>query len=222
MNLIQCIGDRVSESGEPIPNLSEIRSVIGAPSEQVFCQLVEELHEDRLIRMANPVKPFGGTPLFLDVNLSQRGWERYEAGNRVVRDENYAFIAMQFGNAELDAFVQDVLKPAVEDGLGLKLVDMRNVGRAGIIDNIMREQIKDARVVIVDLTHDNHGAYWEGGYAEGLGKPVIYICEKKKFEQSKTHFDTNHCTTVLWSRDDDDAFREEFTATLRRSLELPK
>ena len=39
--------------------------------------------------------------------------------------------------------------------------------------------VRDAAFVISDLTHDNSGAYWEAGYAEGLGKPVIYICEEK-------------------------------------------
>ena len=47
---------------------------------------------------------------------------------------------------------------------------------------------------------------------------VIYICEKKKFDEKKTHFDTNHCTTVPWSRDDDEGFRQKLTATLRRSI----
>ena len=217
-NLIRYIGDQVSESGEPIGSLPGSGSVIGAPSDQLFCQLVEELYEEGLIRMSKPVKTLGGT-LFLDVTLSQEGWKQYEVETGAAFDESHGFIAMQFGNEELDAFVQDVLKPAIEDELGYKVVDMRDIGRAGIIDNIMREQIRDARFVIVDLTHDNHGAYWEGGYAEGLGKPVIYICEKQKFEENKTHFDTNHCTTVLWSRGDDDSFRQELTATLRRSLD---
>ena len=80
-------------------------------------------------------------------------------------------------------------------------------------------QIRDAAFVIADLSHDNLGAYWEAGYAEGLGKPVIYICERGKFEEKQTHFDTNHCTTVLWSTDDPDQFRRELIATLRRSLD---
>ena len=90
--------------------------------------------------------------------------------------------------------------------------------RAGVIDNIMRIQIRDSAFVIADLTHDNYGAYWEAGYAEGLGKPVIYICEKTKFDEKKTHFDTNHCTTILWSEDDPEGFGKELIATLRRSL----
>ena len=97
---------------------------------------------------------------------------------------------------------------------------MRDVARAGVIDNIMRTQIRDSAFVIADLTHDNPGAYWEAGYAEGLGKPVIYICEKSKFDNESTHFDTNHCTTVPWSKDDPEGFRKELIATLRRSLDL--
>ena len=126
---------------------------------------------------------------------------------------------MQFNDPQLDPFVEEVVKPAVKDGLGYDLVDMRDVARAGIIDNIMRIQIRDSAFVIVDLTHDNPGAYWEAGYAEGLGKPVIYICEKAKFEAGGTHFDTNHCTTIPWSRGEADDFRAELVATLRRSID---
>jgi nucleoside 2-deoxyribosyltransferase len=48
--------------------------------------------------------------------------------------------------------------------------------KAGLIDDRMRAEIQASRFVIVDLTHMNRGAYWEAGYAEGLGKPVIYTC----------------------------------------------
>jgi nucleoside 2-deoxyribosyltransferase len=79
-----------------------------------------------------------------------------------------------------------VVKPCITAELGFDTVDMREVSQAGVIDNIMRAQIRDAAFVLIDLTHDNSGAYWEAGYAEGLGKPVVYLCEKTKFEQAKT------------------------------------
>ena len=219
MNLIRYIGDQVSESGEPLQlSAADLQSIIGAPSERFAEQLVEELYESAAIRMVEPSKTFAGTT-FLDVNLTLKGWEQYEAEKQGRFAGNYGFLAMQFGDANLEKFVLEVLKPTVKEATDYDLVDMRNVSKAGIIDNIMRVQIRDAKFVIVDLTHDNNGAYWEAGYAEGLGKPVIYICEKKKFEANKTHFDTNHCTTVPWSRDDDKTFRQELTATLRRSLD---
>ena len=125
---------------------------------------------------------------------------------------------MKFGEPALEEFVREVVKPAVGE-IGYGLVDMRDVARAGVIDDIMRVQIRDSAFVIADLTHGNPGAYWEAGYAEGLGKPVIYICEKAAFEHG-THFDTNHCTTIPWTKGDGEGFRKELIATLRRSLEL--
>ena len=93
--------------------------------------------------------------------------------------------------------------------------------QSGVIDNYLRATIRDAAFVICDLTHDNHGAYWEAGYADALDKPVIYICEKSKFDKEQSHFDTNHCTTIFWEKDSDNSdFRQQLIATLRRSLDL--
>ena len=156
----------------------------------------------------------------MDVDLTLEGWKQYEAEKRGQFEGNYGFVAMQFGDSNLDPLVNDIVKPTVEKEIGYNLIDMRDVARARIIDNIMRTQIRDAAFVIADLTHDNSGAYWEAGYAEGLGKPVIYICEKDKFDGQKTHFDTNHCTTIPWSRGGEGAFCQELIATLRRSLDL--
>ena len=183
--------------------------------------LLEELGESGIIKMWEPTQnhpPFLNQR-FRQVNLTLDGWEQYEAEKRGGFDGNYGFIAMQFGEAELDDFVRDVIKPAVKNATGCDLVSLSDVATAGVIDNLLRVKIRDAKFVIADLTHDNRGAYWEAGYAEGMGKPVIYICEKTQFDKKKTHFDTNHCTTVPWSRDDDGGFRERLTATLRRSLD---
>ena len=223
MNLIRYIGDEVSQSGEPISQLpvADLRSAIDAPSEKFVEQLVEELDGQDILRMTEPMQTQQtGVICYCNVNLSLRGWERYEAEKRGEFAGNYGFIAMQFNDPDLDAFVRDVVKPTVKEGIGYDLFDMRDVSQAGIIDNIMRVRIRDAAFVIADLTHDNFGAYWEAGYAEGLGKPVIYICKQKKFDEKSTHFDTNHCTTVFWDRDNDEGFKKELIATIRRSLDL--
>ena len=222
MNLIRYIGDRVSVSGEPIDSLLCDPKIIDSPSKEFFIEIVEELDEQGILRMEKPVlTQQEGVIYYCNVTLSLDGWERYEAEKRGEFAGNYGFIAMKFNDPDLDAFVRDVVKPTVKEGIGYNLVDMRDVSQAGVIDNIMRVQIRDAAFVIADLTHDNFGAYWEAGYAEGLGKPVIYICEQKKFDEEKsTHFDTNHCTTVPWSRDNDENFKKELIATIRRSLNV--
>lgn len=157
---------------------------------------------------------------FINANLTLAGWEKYEAEKLGKIAGNYGFIAMKFGDVLLDPFVKNVVKPAVVE-LGYNLIDLRDVAQPGIIDNILREKIRDAAFILVDLTHDNSGAYWEAGYAEGLGKPVLYLCEQVKFDEKKTHFDTNHCTAVIWGGSKSHVdFSVELRATLRNSLRL--
>ncbi len=56
-------------------------------------------------------------------------------------------------------------------------------------------------------------AYWDAGYAEGLGKLVISICPQAKFDAAKTHFHTNPCTTVMWRVEEAVAFTKSLVAT---------
>ena len=220
-NAIRYIGDEVSNTGSAISKLNvQFSALIGAPNYHSFTSLLTDLANRNLIRIGNSIRLHGYT-IHHDVDLTLQGWEKYQDPQLGRVSSGYGFIAMQFSDSILDPFVEEVVKPAVKNGTGYELVHMRDVGRAGIIDNIMRAQIRDAAFVIADLTHDNSGAYWEAGYAEGLGKPVIYICERDKFKKNKTHFDTNHCTTVVWSASRDCGFEEELISTLRRSLNIP-
>jgi len=156
----------------------------------------------------------------LEANLTLSGWEQFESLKQGSEIGKSGFIAMKFGDQILDPLVRDHIKPSIKNELNYDVIDLRDVAQAGVIDNIMREHIRDSAFVLVDLTHDNSGAYWEAGYAEGLGKPVIYLCERSKFDEAKTHFDTNHCTTVIWTPGEERIFIAELTATIRRSLNL--
>ena len=91
---------------------------------------------------------------------------------------------MEYGNPELDKIVEETFKPAVKQ-TGFDLFALNEKPRAGLIDDRSRVEIQTSRFLIACLTHDNAGAYWEAGFAEGLGKPVIYTCEQKKFQDAK-------------------------------------
>ena len=225
INLVLYIGDKVKESaGEPIDLPNDFSESIGAPSEKSANKLLKELRDKDIVEMSKLARVFDGRtthdgPTFVNVNLTLNGWKQYEVEKHRQLNGKYGFIAMQFDDPVLTRFVENVVKPAVKESIGYDLVDMSDVARAGVIDDTMRQRIRDAIFVIADLTHDNSGAYWEAGYAEGAEKPVIYICEKEKFETDGTHFDTNHCTTVLWSKDDNESFCQNLTAIISRSLD---
>ncbi|RIJ16083.1 hypothetical protein D1227_05750 [Henriciella mobilis] len=129
---------------------------------------------------------------------------------------------MQFGNERLDKFVEQSIQSAVAEHLGIQIhrIDSPGKTKAGLIDNNMREAIEDASFVLVELSHGNLGAYWEAGLAEGLGKPVIYLCEQAVWDDTKTrpHFDVNHRTTIMWDEAKPDEFVTTLVATIKNSL----
>lgn len=219
LNIIRMVGERVAESGKPIDNLPlSFHAAVGSPNRNFAMSIARQLMQGGQL-IAIKAGDMGSPDEIIRADLTLAGWERYEAEQHGQLSGNYGFIALKFGDEVLDPFMANVIKPAAA-ALGFELVDMRDVAQAGIIDNVMRARIRDAAFVLVDLTHANEGAYWEAGYAEGLGKPVLYLCNKQIFEEKGTHFDTNHCTTVLWDAAAPDPFTEELKATLRRSLGL--
>jgi nucleoside 2-deoxyribosyltransferase len=128
-------------------------------------------------------------------------------------------MAMKFGDEQTDNVYHNRFKQAVEaTGFDLKRLDEGQP--AGLIDDRLRVEIRQCRFLIADLTHHNNGAYWEAGYAEGLGKPVIYTCRKNVFDdkQKGTHFDTNHHLTVTWDPASMDNAVAKLKATIRATL----
>lgn len=218
-NIIRFVGDIVSKQGELLEVVpKDFSAIVGSPSREFAFEILAQL--DRRGLMTGMFLPdMNGPPHAQDVTLTLDGWELYENERRGRVSGSYGFIALKFGDNTLDPLMRDHIKPAIKS-LGYEAVDMRDVSQAGIIDNLLRVQIRDSAFVIVDLTHDNAGAYWEAGYAEGIGKPVLYICEKSKFDEKNTHFDTNHCTTVPWDLDNLEDFLGELKATLKRSLNV--
>jgi nucleoside 2-deoxyribosyltransferase len=220
VNLLRFIGNEISRTGSSLASLPRnIHAIVGAPNTSAVSLLIRELTQNGLLAGLG-INSQNAECLFVDIQMKLLGWEKYEEEISGKFSGKNGFIAMKFGDPLLDPLVRNIMKPTIKTEIGYDLVDLREVARAGVIDNIMRAQIRDSAFVLVDLTHDNYGAYWEAGYAEGLGKPVIYLCESSKFEKGKTHFDTNHCTTVIWNLDEVEKFKAELIATLRRSLNL--
>ena len=191
------------------------RSIIGAKTDEGFALILHHLFEAGLVTgnlveaMSEPTRAY--------VTLSFEGWDYWEKLRRGGATYKKGFIAMKFGDPLLDKLLAEILKPCAKQA-GFELYRLDDTPRAGLIDDRLRVEIQSSDFLVADLTHDNPGAYWEAGYAEGLGKPVIYICEKEKFESDKTHFDTNHHLTITWNKDALQKAGEDLKATLRATL----
>lgn len=208
-NLILWLGSFQPIPGEHTDVEMAHRAIVGALSDHNFFWLV-----DTLIKMGllDGDLHSGGA----SVTLSFSGWEAYERLQRESpRQTRRAFMAMLYGEPFLDTVFVTCFKPAVAR-TGFDLVRLDEKPHAGLIDDRLRLEIRRSRFLIADLTRGSHGAYWEAGYAEGLGKPVIYTCKKDDFKDA--HFDTNHLHTVIWEESDLTSAGDRLALTIRTTL----
>jgi len=211
-NLLLWLGENLHFFGDQTRIFPKTHTaIIGAASVDNFFVVAQELIRSHLFEGSAALGPsFSGT-------LTLKGWQAYEELKRGRRASRKGFMAMAYDNEDLDDVFHECFKPAVA-AAGFNLQRLDEAPSAGLIDNRLRVEIRTSRFLVADLTGDNLGAYWEAGYAEGLGKPVIYTCEKSYFDEHKTHFDTNHHHTVVWDPDKLDDAAAALTVTIRATL----
>ncbi len=146
-----------------------------------------------------------------------KGWTYFAELSRRVVASRTAFMAMKFNEPTMDRILTSCFKPAAERA-GFTLRPVNENQPAGLIDDQIRAAIRTARFIVADLSHESNGAYFEAGFAEGLGLPVIYTCEAQKFLANQTHFDTNHMHTITWSEDKLEEAGRQLTAMIRNTL----
>jgi hypothetical protein len=159
--------------------------------------------------------------VYRQCSLNPRGWERFRELSTVRSASRYGFMAMKYRDDQMDALVRDHFVPQVRlAGFDLRRLD--DGQPAGLIDDQLRLRIRQARFLVCDLTHGNRGAYWEAGFAEGLGIPVIYTCRRDIFEdrnhEHHPHFDAAHWVTVPWDPADPAAAAIKLKITVRATL----
>jgi nucleoside 2-deoxyribosyltransferase len=223
-NLIQWIGDNQSSQSEPAVTSEPFLSAwIGSPitpnsANTGLDWLLKQGEVTKLLDFSREVwdaQSAQGLPKRLCLNFV--GWQRYEALKRVQIESRTAFMAMKFGDSQLAEVFNCHFKDAVA-ATGFELRDLTEGQPAGSIDDQLRVGLRTARFMIADLTHDNNGASWEAGFAEGLGSPVIYTCRQDKWEADKSHFDTNHLNTIIWEPEKLPDAAKRLTATIRNTL----
>jgi hypothetical protein len=208
-NLLRLIAERVDGPGE-LTTISypQHQFIVGAKTEGGVRFLVGALMQRGLLTGKRDQGWSKVTPTL-------EGWQRYDELRRGTPTDRKAFMAMQFGDPELDHMFRGCFRRAVTQA-GFTLSRLDDEPRAGSIDDRLRVEIQTSRFLIADLTNANNGAYWEAGYAEGLHKPVIYTCRSDAFD--RIHFDTSHLLTVKWKPDDQDDASERLKATIRATL----
>jgi hypothetical protein len=103
------------------------------------------------------------------------------------------FVVMQFV-PQFNELFEEVIRPTCES-FGYSVVRADDIYTNGQIVADIVENIKEASVVIADVTPDNPNVYYEVGFAHALAKPTILLCDKRR---ERLPFDLSGFRTVFY------------------------
>lgn len=122
-------------------------------------------------------------------------------GNMPVKVRNFAadstrptvFVVMQFTD-EYNVLFEEVIKPTCESfGYSVQRGDDPNM--TGSIIEDLTKAIREASVIIADITPDNPNVFYEVGYSHALAKPTILLSDRKRV---KLPFDVSGFRTLFY------------------------
>lgn len=134
---------------------------------------------------------------------------------------------MQIGKPDLDEMSGEAIVPALKAcGLDPKRVDKHNEG--GLLKSEIVAFLKEADIIVADLTNERPNCYLEIGYAMGLGKfeNLILTCREDHVPGSpnydpsgpRVHFDLAGYDILFWDPNDLAGFRNDLEKRARRRL----
>lgn len=183
------------------PEYSDVFSVVDTPFRAVFSNSETE---DSNLDFLSVLCDLGylKEPYNKIYKISSKGLQRIEELTREGNALNQGFIAMSFA-PEVE-YIAESIKKAIIDSNYLPMIINEKEHNNQIVPEILHE-IDNSRFLVMDVTKQNFGAYYEAGYALGKGKEVIICCKKEVFDNknSKPHFDILQKSLVIWNDEED-------------------
>lgn len=133
--------------------------------------------------------------LNVTITLTPQGYSRIDELQKYNATGRNALVAMKFGTDTVP------LREAIRNGVknaGYHAIFIDEVQHNDFITPELLKYIRDSKFVVADLSHQNNGAYFEEGYAMGIGKPVIQLCKRGV----ELHFDIAQKNTIMWDVED--------------------
>lgn len=152
---------------------------------------------------------------YQEFEVTFEGWKKAADYSKKTSNSKTAFVAMHF-----DSTLQNVrteIKKSIEAaGFIPVLIDDKEHNNQ-IVPEILYE-IRKARFLVADFTNQRNGVYYEAGYADGLGLPVIALCEKNDFDKNM-HFDLRQKNIILWEKPEE--IYEKLVRRIIATLDMP-
>ncbi|WP_337184237.1 hypothetical protein [Shinella sp.] len=199
-SLLKAILDHSSGLGETVdysgPKLPYILAETESLQMMEVSALVSFCKSDRLLS-----EPFKG-----QVALTFDGHSRLEELSLRSSSATQAFVAMWFGSEVAAAYREGIEPAIIEAGYKPMRIDQKEHNNK--IDDEIIAEIRRSRFLVADFTCGlmesggtltaipRGGVYYEAGFAQGLGIPVIWCCREDHI--GHVHFDTRQFNHITW------------------------
>ncbi len=174
--------------GDPVPLVGEHDHFLA------WCELEDEFNyhiqtlSDRGLAVAPTMAP--------QWIITPAGWDRIaEIDTKSHVSTDLVFDAMAFDPTLAAAWTDGLWSGIAAAGYRPERVDTGH--HNGRIDDRIMAMIRESRFVVVDVTTQNRGAYFEAGFALGLDRQVIWSVRDN--DLANVHFDTRQFNHVVWS-----------------------
>lgn len=144
--------------------------------------------------------------------ITALGWQKIDELRKQEQTVRQGFVAMAY--REEAKPIRESFRLAIS-AMGYQAVILDEKEHNNQIVPEIFYEIKRSKFVVVDVTYPNYGAYYEAGFAQALGKPVIICCQKQVYEDptKRPHFDIAQQSIIVWEN------HEELIARLKRRIE---
>jgi hypothetical protein len=126
------------------------------------------------------------------------GWTEIDKLRQPRVDSSQGFVAMWFHESTEEAYLNGIAPALRMTGFAPIRIDKKEHNNK-INDEIVAE-IRRSRFLVADFTCEPNtvrgGVYYEAGFAQGLGIPVIWMCKDTSI--SDLHFDTRQYAHIIW------------------------
>lgn len=139
--------------------------------------------------------------------LTANGIRKLDATAQSGAESNQAFVAMWFSSA-MDEAYKNGFEPGISSN-GYQALRIDQKEHSNKIDDEIIAEIRRSRFIVADFTCDivksgnrsfavpRGGVYYEAGFAQGLGVPVIWTVRSDCIEH--VHFDTRQYAHIVWN-----------------------
>lgn len=162
------------------------------------------------------------------LRLTPKGFEQLESVEATAGSSDQAFVAMWFDDQMTDAYENGIV-PAIKDCgfLPFRVEQKETINK---IDDEIIAEIRRSHFVVADFTCGSFecdgnrysvprgGVYFEAGFAQGLGRPVIWTVREDCI--GDVHFDTRQFAHIVWSDAAD--LRKKLTNRIRAVIPVAR